>query len=1032
MANDTVKMGGGDSAPGMDSDDSTLRMNPDNSTLKMNPMAPDNSTLKMNPMAPDNSTLKMNPMGSDDSTLKMGTVPAAPQSQAVLQNTSASAKNIGQVITLNGKDWKITDVISRGTGEADVYKVSGPGGEVRALKLYHPGKRFPQGVLDIIKQKPQSHVIKVYDSGQADGQDCEIMEYAEGGSLESYLREAGGIRDKAILKNYLLQFNEGLRELHEEIRIIYQDFKPSNIYFTDKERKNIVLADFGISAMQDPQGDDGLTLVNTSQSLTYSAPDLWPQPTADGSLIARALVGVKVDYFSLGITLFEMWLGKTPFYDIDAVTRQAQIRSESFPLPDAMDAEFQALIRRLAETNPKVRWGYTEIKEWLEGTRKAAEQTAAAVREAHAFSATESFVTPAELAVLLKKNPDSGIEYLYKGTVERWLTEWKVDFLANAVNNIVHSDSRKDAATKQFNLHRTIYTLNDELPFISKGGKICTNAHELAQALLDEQDFYLTDLQSPYSLAYAYLNCINQDVEKNLGSSFRNSALSPKYALHTFYLDCTGMNLPIGSRVYKDFSELKAESNKQQQKYISDELAAPDSLLMCFLHKKGVVSKSTFFTLDAVELFTLMSELPYVRGDYAARLLKNPAGCLDHLAALIKESRWDLIDIYAGMKLPFTGRCSKSTGKDDPTPFYFASLFSDSEFCEKACACLKDRGADPNETSGNGYTALYNAALADKPDSEKLKMLLRLGCDPNRTDAAGGVTCLELVLSTGSLTSGEKIDAARILLEAGADPSKCRTNPLLLVINKISGQGAADLAQKLADKGADLTYKDQNGTTLLMEAAVKNHREMVEFLLKKGLDRYALDKYNRPAFKMADDPAVKALLKSGGAVALKYHGFIIVRCILKIIAITGVFFCLDTISAALASLELAPPAQRTAAHVISLLLAANLYFAVLGSLTKVKYRKTGFIVYLVVFPFLLPPFLALLSFFSGLLPPGIWESINGTGTAWWNFAYSVSPPDAGSRILAVSIATFGPLAALLIWNRYWEKKNISQVYKSCK
>ncbi len=159
-------------------------------------------------------------------------------------------------------------------------------------------------VIEKIKDSPKDRIVKIYDFGNYDEQDFEVMEYAEGGTLEEYLKSSGAIHDTTKIKNIVKMVVEGLEQLHGEHKVIYQDLKPENIYFRDAKKTSLVLADFGISSIM--KGYDKEVEVTASITDLYAAPELAHKGNRN-----EVMVTPPVDYFALGITMFELWLGES-------------------------------------------------------------------------------------------------------------------------------------------------------------------------------------------------------------------------------------------------------------------------------------------------------------------------------------------------------------------------------------------------------------------------------------------------------------------------------------------------------------------------------------------------------------------------------------------------------------------------------------------------------------------------------------------------------------------------------------------------
>jgi len=133
----------------------------------------------------------------------------------------------GQAVILSGRNCVIESMISGSSGEALVYKIN-IDGKPFALKHYKPNMQLSdtaKEVLTKIRDEPKDRIIKIIDFGSYNGQDYEIMEYAEGGTLDQYLKANGAIHDTGRIKNIVKMISEGLEQLHSGYKVIYQDLK---------------------------------------------------------------------------------------------------------------------------------------------------------------------------------------------------------------------------------------------------------------------------------------------------------------------------------------------------------------------------------------------------------------------------------------------------------------------------------------------------------------------------------------------------------------------------------------------------------------------------------------------------------------------------------------------------------------------------------------------------------------------------------------------------------------------------------------
>ena len=110
-----------------------------------------------------------------------------------------------------------------------------------------------------------------------------------------------------------------LAYIHEK-DIVYRDLKPENIMMCSKGY--IKMIDFGLAVKL--QGSRTYTACGTPQ---YIAPEV-----LDGKGY-----GVSADYWSLGILIFELICGRTPFDSEDPYDILEMVRSSRVRLPYSMD-----------------------------------------------------------------------------------------------------------------------------------------------------------------------------------------------------------------------------------------------------------------------------------------------------------------------------------------------------------------------------------------------------------------------------------------------------------------------------------------------------------------------------------------------------------------------------------------------------------------------------------------------------------------------------------------------------------------------
>ncbi|KAF9244615.1 kinase-like domain-containing protein, partial [Melanogaster broomeanus] len=148
-----------------------------------------------------------------------------------------------------------------------------------------------------------------------------FLEYVPGGSIGSCLRDHGKF-DEEVTKSFAAQILEGLEYLHSK-NIIHRDLKADNILV---EKAGICkISDFGISK----RADDDQAAYTAMQGTVF-----WMAPEMIGSQKGKGY-NSKVDIWSVGCVVLEMWAGRRPWPDEDFFTVMFKVSHEgkSPPVP---------------------------------------------------------------------------------------------------------------------------------------------------------------------------------------------------------------------------------------------------------------------------------------------------------------------------------------------------------------------------------------------------------------------------------------------------------------------------------------------------------------------------------------------------------------------------------------------------------------------------------------------------------------------------------------------------------------------------
>jgi serine/threonine protein kinase len=191
------------------------------------------------------------------------------------------------------------------------------------------------------------NIVQVYDYGQTGGNYFIVMELVEGTDLRRYLRSRGVLDiERAVIIAHDVAL--GLGAAHRR-GIVHRDVKPQNILVG--RDGSIKLTDFGIASVYKDINAERLTTTGmTLGTVQYYAPE-----QAQGEIVSPA-----ADVYALGIVMYEMLTGRTPF-DGDSPVAVAMQHIQDPPLPPSqlnpnIDPALEEIILRCLEKVPEMRF----------------------------------------------------------------------------------------------------------------------------------------------------------------------------------------------------------------------------------------------------------------------------------------------------------------------------------------------------------------------------------------------------------------------------------------------------------------------------------------------------------------------------------------------------------------------------------------------------------------------------------------------------------------------------------------------------
>ncbi|XP_050291317.1 serine/threonine-protein kinase TIO isoform X4 [Quercus robur] len=199
--------------------------------------------------------------------------------------------------------------------------------------------------IEILRKLKHENIIEMLDSFESEQEFCVVTEFAQGELFE--ILEDDKCLPEEQVQAIAKQLVRALHYLHSN-RIIHRDMKPQNILIG--AGSVVKLCDFGFARAM---STNTVVLRSIKGTPLYMAPEL----------VREQPYNHTADLWSLGVILYELFVGQPPFYTNSVYALIRHIVKDPVKYPDNMSQNFKSFLRGLLNKVPQNRLTWPTLLE---------------------------------------------------------------------------------------------------------------------------------------------------------------------------------------------------------------------------------------------------------------------------------------------------------------------------------------------------------------------------------------------------------------------------------------------------------------------------------------------------------------------------------------------------------------------------------------------------------------------------------------------------------------------------------------------